>query len=88
MIDLGSDSYSQPTDKMREVMAKAEVGCDLMKEDPTVNKLQEIVATITGKIIYNKRSLAVHFVSAIRSSSLERGKFLYMGSIPQLNPEP
>lgn len=52
MVDLGTDALSSPTDEMREVMAKAEVGLDLLKEDPTVNKLQEIVASVTGKCIY------------------------------------
>ena len=50
MVDLGTDSLSTPTDEMREAMAKAEVGLDLLKEDPTVNKLQEIVAKVTGKV--------------------------------------
>ena len=51
MVDLGTDSLSTPTDEMREAMAKAEVGLDLLKEDPTVNKLQDIVASVTGKLM-------------------------------------
>ena len=34
---------------MRKVMAEAEVGDDVFGEDPTVNKLQEVAAQMTGK---------------------------------------
>lgn len=34
---------------MREAMAKAEVGDDVYGEDPTINRLQEIAASRTGK---------------------------------------
>jgi len=49
VIDLRSDTVSLPTDEMREVMARAEVGDDGYGDDPTVNRLQEISAEITGK---------------------------------------
>ena len=65
MIDLGSDAFSTPTDEMREVMTKAEIGCDLMKEDPTVNKLQGIVASVTGRCIY--RSFSEQFDPTTRT---------------------
>ena len=45
-IDLRSDTVTQPTPEMREAMAKAEVGDDVYGEDPTVNRLQETVATL------------------------------------------
>ena len=48
MIDLRSDTVTVPTLAMREAMAEAEVGDDVYGEDPTVNKLQDIVAKITG----------------------------------------
>ena len=48
-IDLRSDTVTQPTPAMREAMAKAEVGDDVYDEDPTVNKLQELAAHMTGK---------------------------------------
>lgn len=47
-IDLRSDTVTQPTAAMREAMAKAVVGDDVYKEDPTVNKLQEMGAELTG----------------------------------------
>ncbi|HLE47539.1 MAG TPA: beta-eliminating lyase-related protein, partial [Candidatus Thermoplasmatota archaeon] len=36
IIDLRSDTFTQPTDEMREAMAKARVGDDVYGEDPTV----------------------------------------------------
>lgn len=49
MIDLRSDTVTQPTPKMREAMYKAEVGDDVYGEDPTVNRLQDITAEMSGK---------------------------------------
>jgi threonine aldolase len=48
-IDLRSDTVTRPTKAMREMMASAEVGDDVFGEDPTVNKLQETVASLLGK---------------------------------------
>ena len=49
LIDLRSDTVTQPTPAMRKVMAEAEVGDDVFGEDPTVNALQEKVAHLLGK---------------------------------------
>lgn len=49
MIDLRSDTVTRPSPAMREAMARAEVGDDVFGEDPTVNRLQEMVAAILGK---------------------------------------
>ncbi len=48
-IDLRSDTFTQPTDAMRAVIAAAPVGDDQFGEDPTVNRLQDIVAALLGK---------------------------------------
>ena len=48
-IDLRSDTVTQPTDEMRKAMAEAEVGDDVLDEDPTINRLQELSAEIMGK---------------------------------------
>jgi threonine aldolase len=48
-IDLRSDTVTQPTPAMREAMAKAVVGDDVYGEDPTVNQLQELAASMLGK---------------------------------------
>jgi len=49
MIDLRSDTVTRPSEGMREVMYEAEVGDDVFKEDPTINKLQEYAADLLGK---------------------------------------
>ena len=49
MIDLRSDTVTQPTPAMRAAMAAATVGDDVYGEDPTVNELQETVAGLLGK---------------------------------------
>jgi threonine aldolase len=48
-IDLRSDTVTRPTPDMRRAMAEAEVGDDVMNEDPTVLKLQERTAELLGK---------------------------------------
>jgi threonine aldolase len=45
-IDLRSDTVTKPTPAMREVMAAAEVGDDVYGEDPTVNQLEELTASL------------------------------------------
>ncbi len=47
-IDLRSDTVTKPTPEMREAMAKADVGDDVYGDDPTVNRLQEMAAEMTG----------------------------------------
>jgi threonine aldolase len=49
LIDLRSDTVTQPTEGMRKAMARAEVGDDVYGEDPTVNRLQETAASLLGK---------------------------------------
>jgi threonine aldolase len=49
VIDLSSDTATRPSQAMREFMAKAPVGDEQRREDPTVNELQELVADLTGK---------------------------------------
>ena len=48
-IDLRSDTVTQPTPEMREAMAEAEVGDDVYRDDPTVNRLEELAAAMLGK---------------------------------------
>src|SRR3954451_5662450 len=48
-IDLRSDTATRPTAAMRRAMAEAEVGDDVLNEDPTVLALQERVADLLGK---------------------------------------
>lgn len=47
-IDLRSDTVTRPTPAMRNAMAGAPVGDDVYGDDPTVIRLQEIVAEVLG----------------------------------------
>lgn len=49
MIDLRSDTVTLPTEAMREAMARAELGDDSRERDPTVMRLEELAASMTGK---------------------------------------
>ncbi len=48
-VDLRSDTVTKPSAAMRRAMAEAEVGDDWFGDDPTVHRLQERAAEITGK---------------------------------------
>lgn len=47
-IDLRSDTVTRPTAAMRAAMAAAEVGDDVYGDDPTVNRLQAVLAERLG----------------------------------------
>ena len=49
VIDLRSDTVTQPTLEMRQAMADAKVGDDVYGDDPTVNELQQFAAELMGK---------------------------------------
>jgi threonine aldolase len=49
IIDLRSDTVTQPTPEMRESMKNAVVGDDILRDDPTVIELEETAAEIFGK---------------------------------------
>lgn len=49
IIDLRSDTVTRPTLAMREAIAKAEVGDDVLGDDPTVKRLEERMAKLLGK---------------------------------------
>jgi threonine aldolase len=48
-IDLRSDTVTKPTAEMRAAMLAAEVGDDVYGEDPTVNRLEALAASMLGK---------------------------------------
>ncbi|HEY2701747.1 MAG TPA: threonine aldolase family protein [Pseudonocardiaceae bacterium] len=48
-VDLRSDTVSRPSAAMRHAMATADVGDDWYGDDPTVNRLQDLAAELTGK---------------------------------------
>ena len=49
VIDLRSDTVTRPGPEMRRVMAEAEVGDDVFRDDPTVNRLEDLTAGMLGK---------------------------------------
>ncbi len=49
LIDLRSDTVTKPTPAMRQAMAEAEVGDDVLGDDPTVRRLEELSAERVGK---------------------------------------
>ena len=49
LIDLRSDTVTQPTSAMRAAMMEAPLGDDVWGDDPTVNALQERCASMFGK---------------------------------------
>jgi threonine aldolase len=48
-IDMRSDTVTKPTPGMLKAMCEAEVGDDVLGDDPTVQRLQERVAALLGK---------------------------------------
>ncbi|TWU08777.1 L-allo-threonine aldolase [Symmachiella macrocystis] len=49
IIEMRSDTMTKPTPAMREAIANAEVGDDMSGEDPTVNRLEAMIAERLGK---------------------------------------
>lgn len=64
VIDLRSDTVTKPTAAMRQAMANAEVGDDMNGEDPTVNRLEEMVIKM-----FNKEA-AVYCCSGTQSNQM------------------
>jgi len=48
-IDLRSDTVTLPSPQMREAIYHAELGDDVLGEDPTVNRLEQMAAERVGK---------------------------------------
>ena len=49
IIDMRSDTVTKPTPAMRQAMYDAEVGDDVLGDDPTVQRLEELAAARLGK---------------------------------------
>ncbi|UCF04268.1 MAG: aminotransferase class I/II-fold pyridoxal phosphate-dependent enzyme [bacterium] len=63
-IDLRSDTVTRPSPEMREAISRAEVGDDVLGDDPTVRRLEERVAAMFGK------EAAVYVPSGTMSNTL------------------
>jgi threonine aldolase len=64
IIDLRSDTVTRPSAGMREAMASAEVGDDVLGDDPTVKRLEVRMARLLGK------EAAVYVPSGTMSNTL------------------
>ncbi|MCL4108184.1 UNVERIFIED_CONTAM: hypothetical protein GTU68_066107 [Idotea baltica] len=64
IIDLRSDTATKPTQAMRNEIATAEVGDDMMGEDPTVNRLEALICDQLNK------EAAVFACSATQSNQM------------------
>ena len=49
LVDLRSDTVTRPTPAMREVMASAPLGDDVLGDDPGALEVQRLAAAMTGK---------------------------------------
>ncbi|MEP3836535.1 MAG: GntG family PLP-dependent aldolase [Algibacter sp.] len=49
IIDLRSDTVTKPSKEMLEAMMDAQVGDDVFREDPTINKLEKHISDMFGK---------------------------------------
>jgi threonine aldolase len=49
LVDLRSDTVTKPSAGMRKAMHDCEVGDDVYREDPTINRLQDRAAEIFGR---------------------------------------
>ena len=49
MIDLRSDTVTQPTESMKQAMINAPLGDDVLGDDPTIRKVEEQIADMLGK---------------------------------------
>ena len=79
VIDLRSDTVTQPTVAMRQAMADAEVGDDQYGEDPTVNRLETRAAELVGKeaAVYVASGTMGNLISVL--SHCERGDEAILG---------
>ena len=66
-LDLRSDTITQPTEAMRQAIFEAEVGDDVYGEDPTIKRLEEVVASMLGKeaALYVTSGTQGNFVSVL-----------------------
>ncbi|KAK0083370.1 hypothetical protein PV325_008903 [Microctonus aethiopoides] len=80
VADLRSDTVTKPSISMRQAMLHAEVGDDVMGEDPTVNQLEKTAADLLGKeaAIFVTSGTMGNLIS-IMTHCNERGSEIYVG---------
>ena len=80
IIDLRSDTVTKPTEEMRAAMAEAEVGDDVMGEDPTVTCMEHMAAEMLGKeaALFTSSGTMSNLIAAL--THCNRGEEVIMGS--------
>ena len=80
VIDLRSDTVTQPTEAMRLAMAEAEVGDDVFGEDPTLNRLEQMAAEMMGMeaALFTASGTMSNLIAAL--THCNRGDEVIMGS--------
>ena len=80
VIDLRSDTVTQPTDEMRKAMYEAEVGDDVLGEDITTIRLEHMAAEMMGKeaALFTASGSMSNLIAALTHCS--RGDEVIMGS--------
>ena len=84
IIELRSDTFTQPTPAMRRAMASAEVGDDQYGDDPTVNKLERRAADAVGKEagVYVASGMLGNLCGVL--SQTERGDEMILGDLAHI----
>ncbi|XP_061564837.1 threonine aldolase 1 [Cololabis saira] len=86
VLDLRSDTVTKPGPAMRRAMAEAEVGDDVMGEDPTVNELQKIAADMFGmEAALFVPSGTMSNLIAVMVHCRERGDEMIVGDLSHLH---
>lgn len=80
VIDLRSDTITLPTEEMRRAMYEAEVGDDVFREDPTVNRLEKLAAQMMGKeaALFTPSGTMSNLIAVLTHT--HRGDEILMGS--------
>ena len=88
MIDLRSDTVTLPTEEMRNAMATAVVGDDVMGEDPTVNQLEKMAADLAGMeaSLFVASGTMGNLVSVL--AHCDRGDEVVLGCLLYTSPSP
>jgi len=83
-VELRSDTFTLPSEAMREAMARAEVGDDVFGEDPSVNLLQHMAAERMGKdaALFVPSGAMANLVSLL--SHCERGDEMVLGNLSHI----
>uniref|UniRef100_A0A3P9K1N0 Threonine aldolase 1 n=1 Tax=Oryzias latipes TaxID=8090 RepID=A0A3P9K1N0_ORYLA len=86
VVDLRSDTVTKPGPAMRQAIAEAEVGDDVMGEDPTVNDLQQIAADLFGMeaAIFVPSGTMSNLI-AVMVHCRERGDEMIVGDLSHLH---